>query len=239
MTIRVLARLAVAVCALALAAPAASAQPAEPTPDLEALAGDLQLTRDQLARVRQLVDADRKQQVSLRADMELIEIDLRRELASESPDEAKVGTWVERLATLDGAVRKSRIQTWLRLRKTLTPRQRRKLEARGDTPVAVAPSSATPPPAAPTGVHLDRQAISAGIQAVRSRVAACSAKHVFTGVAKATMVIGASGQVSAVKVDAGDAASGAFASCVGSAIKSARFPRAEAPTTVTYPFVFK
>jgi len=235
----ILARLAGAVCALALAVPAASAQPAGSTPDLEALSSDLELTRDQLARVRQLVDADRKQQVTLRADMELIEIDLRRELSSESPDEARVGTWVDRLAALDGAVRKSRIQTWLRVRKTLTPRQRRKLEARGGMPIAVAPDLEAPPPGAPVGVHLDRQAISTGIRAVRSRVAACSAKHPVTGVAKVTMVIGTAGRVTSAKIDPRDIGTAAFRSCMTTAVESARFPPSSEPTTVNYPFVFK
>jgi Spy/CpxP family protein refolding chaperone len=133
-----LARLALTLALAApicLAAPAASAEPEDATatgqalPDLKALAGDLELTSDQLARIRALTDAGRKQQVALRAEMEVLEIDLRSELERPTPDEAKVGAWAEKLGSLDGRLRKSRILTWVRLRRVLSVRQQRRLES--------------------------------------------------------------------------------------------------------------
>jgi len=119
--------------AVALAAPGAPAQPAVSAdgarPDLESLAGELDLTRDQLARIRTLVDTGRKQEIALQAEMETIEVDLRRELASASPDEGTIAGWADKLAALDGSARKSRILTWVRLRKVLTRSQQHRLES--------------------------------------------------------------------------------------------------------------
>ncbi len=130
---------------VALAAPGAPAQPALSSsdgarPDLESLAGELDLTRDQLARIRTLVDAGRKQEIALRAEMETIEVDLRRELASAAPDESAIAGWVDKLAALDGSARKSRILTWVRLRKVLTRSQQHRLESLHGNTAAVGAS---------------------------------------------------------------------------------------------------
>jgi Spy/CpxP family protein refolding chaperone len=121
---------------IALAAAPAAAQPSGP--QLEALAGDLGLSSAQLAQIRALVDAGRKQEIALRAQMETIEVDLRRELARAAPDESKVAGWADKLGSLDGSLRKSRILTWIKLRKLLTPAQRTKLESSGGRSTSVA-----------------------------------------------------------------------------------------------------
>ena len=123
---------------IALAPVPAAAQPSGVQPDLEALAGDLGLSSAQLAQIRALVDAGRKQEIALRAQMETIEVDLRRELTRAAPDEGKVAGWADKLGSLDGSLRKSRILTWIKLRKLLTPAQRTKLESSGGRSSAVA-----------------------------------------------------------------------------------------------------
>ena len=128
---------------LSLAPPAAPAQPADPQPNLEALAGDLGLSSAQLGQIRTLIDAGRKQEIALRAEMEVIEVDLRRELTRAEPDEGKVAGWADKLGSLDGSVRKSRILTWVKMRKVLTPAQRRKLESLGDRSSTVASGGKT------------------------------------------------------------------------------------------------
>jgi Spy/CpxP family protein refolding chaperone len=126
---------------LSLASPSAPAQPGDAQPDLESLAGELGLSRAQLGQIRSLVDAGRKQEIALRAEMDVIEVDLRRELTRAAPDETRVASWADRLGSLDGAVRKSRILTWVKMRKVLTAAQRRKLASlRGDRSAAVATS---------------------------------------------------------------------------------------------------
>ncbi len=116
---------------ISLAPAAAPAQPDDAQPDLEALAGDLGLSSAQLAQIRTLIDARRKQEIALRAEMEVIEVDLRRELTRAAPDEGKVAGWADKLGSLDGSMRKARILTWIKMRKVLTPAQRRKLESLG------------------------------------------------------------------------------------------------------------
>jgi Spy/CpxP family protein refolding chaperone len=105
---------------------------------IEGRAGELGLSDAQLAQIRALADAGKKQEIALRAQMEVIEVDLERELTRAAPDEGAVAGWADKLGALEGAVRKSRLLTWVKMRKLLSPAQRKKLESPGDTKAAVA-----------------------------------------------------------------------------------------------------
>lgn len=107
---------------------------------IEERAAELGLSDAQLAQIRTLADAGKKQEIALRAQMEVIEVDLQRELTRAAPDEDKVAGWADKLGGLEGAVRKSRLLTWIKLRKVLTPAQRTKLES---LPASTSASTAT------------------------------------------------------------------------------------------------
>jgi hypothetical protein len=227
---------------LSLAPPPAPAQPRDAQPDLESLAGELGLSSAQLGQIRSLVDAGRKQEIALRAEMDVIEVDLRRELTRTAPDELKVASWADKLGALDGAVRKSRILTWVKMRKVLSAAQRRKLASlRGDRGAAVATSPRGKleviAQSRSGGDHLTRTDLSKSIAAVRGTIDSCAARHAFAGKAIASIKIPPAGRPVSVSITA-DGSSSSFRDCLASAIQSARFPRARTATTLRYPFVF-
>lgn len=143
--------LVLALCALMIT-PAA----ANPDHDERALARQLDLTPEQRTKVRAIQDALRKSQARVRADIEVTSIDLRRELEKDSPDEARAGKLVEKVAQLEGALRKDHIVSTLRIKKLLDKDQRARLERmQGRTmmpPLAPSPAAPTPPvpPVPPT-----------------------------------------------------------------------------------------
>lgn len=83
---------------------------------------------------------------------------------------------------------------------------------------------------------LDRQSISTGIAAVKSRVTACADHSTARGKVKVRVQVGANGRVINLFVEATpDAALGA---CVAAAVQRATFPETEQGGSFSYPFVF-
>src|SRR4051812_19364127 len=103
----------------ALAAPArAQGVPAPPPPPappdapltpagIAALADELGLEPGQRQAIRDIDDDARKQQAKLGAEIETVEIDLRRELDRDAPDEAKVAGYIDRITTIEASMRKT------------------------------------------------------------------------------------------------------------------------------------
>ncbi|MFH0899875.1 MAG: periplasmic heavy metal sensor [Pseudomonadota bacterium] len=96
---------------------------------LEALATELGLQPQQKAAVRDIADEMRRQHAKLRAEIDLVAIDLHRELDKDEPSEARVNELIERIGSLEVSIRKSHLLAWLQIRKTLTKEQRQKLAA--------------------------------------------------------------------------------------------------------------
>ncbi len=90
--------------------------------------GDLGLSPAQRTQVRDLSDEARAQQQKTRADIDLVGLELRRELEKDAPDERKVSSIIERMSGLEAQARKGQILTWLKIRGLLTKEQRAKLE---------------------------------------------------------------------------------------------------------------
>lgn len=104
--------------------------PRPPGPEqITELAAELGLTAKQKQKIRDLADDARKQQVTVRAEIELIEIDLRRELEGDEPDAKKVGDYIDKISALEATAKKAHILTFLEIRKVLSKDQRAKLEA--------------------------------------------------------------------------------------------------------------
>tara|TARA_R110002096_G_scaffold433887_2_gene653782 strand:- start:93727 stop:94602 length:876 start_codon:yes stop_codon:yes gene_type:complete len=74
-----------------------------------------------------LVDA-RKTSIRMTANMNIAGIDLRRELEKDAASEKRVGVLIEQISSLEGELRKSRVFSWLRIRKLLSAKQRQKLD---------------------------------------------------------------------------------------------------------------
>ena len=88
----------------------------------------LKLSHDQKVTMRDLRDEARAQQQKIRADIDLAEIELRRELEKDSPDEKRVAASVDKISGFEAQARKTQILAWLKMRALLTKDQRQKLE---------------------------------------------------------------------------------------------------------------
>src|SRR6185436_4638754 len=103
--------------------------PHGPNPgEIDELSDELGLKPAQKQGIRDIADEARKKQAKLRADLEVVEIDLRRELERDEPDEKKVIGYIDQLSALEGEMRKVNVVAWLKIRKLLTKEQRAKLD---------------------------------------------------------------------------------------------------------------
>jgi Spy/CpxP family protein refolding chaperone len=96
--------------------------------EVQRSAEELGLSREQQTAIRDLTDEARAQQQRARADVDLGEIELRRELEKDAPDPKKVAAIVDRLSGFEAQARKLQLLAWLKVRAMLTPAQRHKLE---------------------------------------------------------------------------------------------------------------
>ena len=98
-------------------------------------------------------------------------------------------------------------------------------------------SSSPPPPTVPR--NLTRSQVQQGMRSVRKQVQRCYARYRRTGTAIVAVTIDTSGRVARAVVK------GAFAdsptgTCIGAAVRSAKFPPfSDGPLHVTYPFVLR
>jgi Spy/CpxP family protein refolding chaperone len=105
------------------------AQPFNPFGDRGVeLLSELELTPKQKQQIKTLLTSARKESIKIRADIDIAGVDLRSELEKDAPDEKAVGALIEKVSGLEGKMRKSRVVSWLRVRKLLTAKQRAKLE---------------------------------------------------------------------------------------------------------------
>lgn len=88
----------------------------------------LDLRPEQLQRSHALLAQARKQAIRTRADIEIAAIDLAMELAKPSPNEKVAGVLIEKMSALEGQRRRSRIVTWVKIRKLLSEEQRQSLK---------------------------------------------------------------------------------------------------------------
>ena len=88
----------------------------------------LELSHDQKVALRDLRDEARAQQQKIRADIDLAEIELRRELEKDSPDEKRVAASVDKISGFEAQARKTQILAWLKMRGLLSKDQRKRLE---------------------------------------------------------------------------------------------------------------
>ena len=96
-----------------------SVAPSLPAPTPKLQAGTPEVS------IRDLRDEARAQKTKIHADIELAEIELRRELEKDSPDEKRVVAIIDKISGLEAQARKTEILAQLKIR-ALTPKEQRK-----------------------------------------------------------------------------------------------------------------
>jgi Spy/CpxP family protein refolding chaperone len=92
---------------------------------------ELGLASDARKQIAALRHGNRKEEIKLRADLDLKEIDLRELLRSDSPDEWKVKAAAKEIAELRGRIFQNEVALRLQIGKHLTPEQAAKIRERG------------------------------------------------------------------------------------------------------------
>jgi hypothetical protein len=92
-----------------------------------ALLANMTLRGDQKKKSKVLMAEARKQAIALRAEIEIAAIDLTSELEKENPSELAAGKLIDKMSKLEGKWRRSRIITWVKIRRLLSVKQRREL----------------------------------------------------------------------------------------------------------------
>ncbi len=91
-----------------------------------------------------------------------------------------------------------------------------------------------PPDPRPPGDRLTKTEIMKVMSRARSSVMACGQRNGFTGTIRVRLEIATDGTVSSAAVEGGD--SGPVDDCIARVVRPLRFPKAPAPTKITFPF---
>ena len=96
---------------------------------LPAFAQELGLTDAQRTKLRDIGEAQMRRGIQERADIRIAELDLRKLLRADKPDQGAINRQVDKIADMRAKLAKERIAARLQMREVLTPEQRAK--ARG------------------------------------------------------------------------------------------------------------
>lgn len=89
---------------------------------------ELGLSGQQKDRIEAIRDAQRREGIEVRRDLELAQLDMRKLMRDDAPDRRAIESQIDRIAALRARLQKSRVGTMLEVRDVLTPQQRQKLE---------------------------------------------------------------------------------------------------------------
>ncbi len=89
----------------------------------------LNLTDEQVGKLRQIIVNEEKASIRTRADIAIQAIDLRELLMQNQPDHDAVMKTVDELSTLHGQMMKNRISALLEAKQVLTPEQQQKIRS--------------------------------------------------------------------------------------------------------------
>lgn len=95
--------------------------------DNQQVRSELNLTDDQVARLRQLVTNTEKANIETRAKVAVAGIDLRQLMQSDKPNQAAVMKKVQQIVDLRGQIMKTNVQALLQAKTILTPEQQDKI----------------------------------------------------------------------------------------------------------------
>ena len=87
------------------------------------IAEKLELTDEQVAKIKSILTEARKKSIGLRADVRVAGIELREMVSGETVDKAQVGAKVDEIAKIGGDLLRARTDAALAVREVLTPEQ--------------------------------------------------------------------------------------------------------------------
>jgi Spy/CpxP family protein refolding chaperone len=86
---------------------------------------DLNLTDEQQQQVRKIRSDAMRDQISLRAKIQTLQIDLRDLFVENKPDKSKIDAKVSEIGRLQNEMKLNRIASWFSINKLLTPEQQK------------------------------------------------------------------------------------------------------------------
>lgn len=90
----------------------------------------LDLSADQLDKMRELRTGIRKEMIELKSRMEVKRIDFQSELQKDNPDDAKLTALIDEIVDARAKMYRKRLETQVEMTKILTPEQRRTMMER-------------------------------------------------------------------------------------------------------------
>ncbi len=99
-----------------------------PVFNIEMLADELELTEDQVSQINELRFAAEKNAIATRSKIELAELELKKMMQDEQPDENKIKNKIEEIGKLKTELRWTQVQNHLKIKSLLTPEQQEKLK---------------------------------------------------------------------------------------------------------------
>ena len=97
-------------------------------PDPEGLPDELKLTKEQMDKIKKIRNTARKQNIPIKSDIQLKQIELKELMDSDSPDKNAIAAKVKDIDALRTQVKLNRINARIDCRNTLTKEQREKME---------------------------------------------------------------------------------------------------------------
>jgi Spy/CpxP family protein refolding chaperone len=92
------------------------------------LAREIGLTDEQRENIKELMTSTKKKMIDIRADIEILEIDLRNELDEEKPDEGKAISLIKEIMKKKTDAQILKVKNLITVKKQLTPEQFEKYE---------------------------------------------------------------------------------------------------------------
>ncbi len=89
----------------------------------------LDLSDAQKARMRDIHERAARTQIQARADMQIAQMDMRKLMRAEKPDQAAINAQIDKMAQMRAGMQKTRVATMLEARAQLTPEQLKKMQA--------------------------------------------------------------------------------------------------------------
>jgi len=90
----------------------------------------LDLTEAQRKKLAEIHDAQNRSSIQARANLEIAQLDLRKLIRADKPDQKAINAQIDRIGTMRTSLQKSRIASLLEARAVLTPEQLKQLRER-------------------------------------------------------------------------------------------------------------
>jgi Spy/CpxP family protein refolding chaperone len=109
----------------------------------------LDLTDDQREKLAAVHEKQQRKNVQARADLEIARLDLQALMKAEKPNTSTINTQIDKIAKMQGEMRKSQVGALLEARALLTPEQQKQLREARLHGKGMGPGAAPAPPAKP------------------------------------------------------------------------------------------